>query len=1086
MAKRKYFSLGGMNTVDNQEPQYQENMSQSETSQMPIEQAADSGETDIETMRQFLIEHAQEIGMSPEQIMQLPDEQVVQIYNQVQNAVQQPMQPQQQSVPQFMDGGSIIGPYAMNPAQLPQSNFMEYNPSVFVDNALWKQRQALAQARAGAENDLTRGLGVAAGVLQTAGNIMQSVSSKGFATGGNIPIEVEGEEVAERPDGSIYQYIGLNHEQGGIPVQEPAGTRIYSKRLQQEGQSMAQRKIQREARRANAEKYLQQNPTDVVAKKTLKRILQINEKEEKKDMDLQMLLHEMSQGSVQEQPRTFATGGYEPPKHDGKYMNATENNWNWDDPNDSYYSRELDKSVFDDFNNSIANIDGLGPLNRKQVRAIKSMLYGDTKGIKFQYVDKDGKLTTPTGAQIRDYKNHPEIIISQEELDKHAPFSGFVTPEKLLEFAEKHGYIERWANERDDLDKHQPEPMGNVITSKFIYNEDENQPIILRRKDQFTGYGDHATILGTTQSRPFAFVHFPNEELRNRYRSLYLTRNPSEKEKEAFQDAYALVTAQTFQNSDVSKVTRYKNYLQFLEDYYYRATGERLNRYKRDGVTYTKEGEITDDNPFATGGIANPSTPTYDPVEVEKILKAEMPEIYLKNIDQYTTAGFFANGDEYDRDALERTIYNLSDDDLADNVKGKVPLQDIRDVLSKRYEDVYKTKLNSKKFKQYATGGTLQKLNTIQAKAYNSPQSLNIDQKPYAMPEKATNLASIFGTVQKGVNAVRPHLGDLYNMYSNYKMGRDLNRNMNEYESQLTGNVNHNQNYGLQGLATLEAQQEAIAKNLALEQEKLRNSKLQEQARLRNSAQSANTMRALDLAAEAQYQQALDNAYQQANQMRTQLAGQIASAQTDRDRAVMEGEADRDMNNRQQLANTYTQRGKTIANQQQVDNAIAAGYNNIQKNIADANLISKASKYGETVNPLTGLTNEDTSLLKEGLHSLGDKGVALFNKLFAQTNGRMPQQDNTASTASIDTPTETSSEGVNQPETMANNTELSSEDLSGKLAAYLSSNPEISPEVKSELENLQEQLASATDEELKANIVSLINGLLNENKIILS
>lgn len=1086
MAKRKYFSLGGMNTVDNQEPQYQENMSQSETSQMPIEQAADSGETDIETMRQFLIEHAQEIGMSPEQIMQLPDEQVVQIYNQVQNAVQQPMQPQQQSVPQFMDGGSIIGPYAMNPAQLPQSNFMEYNPSVFVDNALWKQRQALAQARAGAENDLTRGLGVAAGVLQTAGNIMQSVGSKGFATGGNIPIEVEGEEVAERPDGSIYQYIGLNHEQGGIPVQEPAGTRIYSKRLQQEGQSMAQRKIQREARRANAEKYLQQNPTDVVAKKTLKRILQINEKEEKKDMDLQMLLHEMSQGSVQEQPRTFATGGYEPPKHDGKYMNATENNWNWDDPNDSYYSRELDKSVFDDFNNSIANIDGLGPLNRKQVRAIKSMLYGDTKGIKFQYVDKDGKLTTPTGAQIRDYKNHPEIIISQEELDKHAPFSGFVTPEKLLEFAEKHGYIERWANERDDLDKHQPEPMDNVIISKFIYNEDENQPIILRRKDQFTDYGDHATILGTTQSRPFAFVHFPNEELRNRYRSLYLTRNPSEKEKEAFQDAYALVTAQTFQNSDVSKVTRYKNYLQFLEDYYYHATGERLNRYKRDGVTYTKEGEITDDNPFATGGIANPSTPTYDPVEIEKILKVEMPEIYLKNIDQYTTAGFFANGDEYDRDALERTIYNLSDDDLADNVKGKVPLQDIRDVLSKRYEDVYKTKLNSKKFKQYATGGTLQKLNTIQAKAYNPPQSLNIDQKPYAMPGKATNLAPIFGTVQKGVNAVRPHLGDLYNMYSNYKMGRDLNRNMNEYESQLTGNVNHNQNYGLQGLATLEAQREAIAKNLALEQEKLRNSKLQEQARLRNSAQSANTMRALDLAAEAQYQQALDNAYQQANQMRTQLAGQIASAQTDRDRAVMEGEADRDMNNRQQLANTYTQRGKTIANQQQVDNAIAAGYNNIQKNIADANLISKASKYGETVNPLTGLTNEDTSLLKEGLHSLGDKGVALFNKLFAQTNGRMPQQDNTASTASIDTPTETSSEGVNQPETMANNTELSSEDLSGKLAAYLSSNPEISPEVKSELENLQEQLASATDEELKANIVSLINGLLNENKITLS
>ena len=98
----------------------------------------------------------------------------------------------------------------------------------------------------------------------------------------------------------------------------------------------------------------------------------------------------------------------------------------------------------------------------------------------------------------------------------------------------------------------------------------------------------------------------------------------------------------------------------------------------------------------------------------------------------------------------------------------------------------------------------------------------------------------------------------------------------------------------------------------------------------------------------------------------------------------------------------------------------------------------------------------------------------------------MPQQDNTASTASTDTPTETSSEGVKQAEPTVNNTELSPEDLSGKLMDYLSSNPEISPEVKSELENLQEQLASATDEELKANIVSLINGLLNENKITLS
>lgn len=1083
MAKRKYFSLGGMNMIENQEPQSADNMSQTETSQMPMGQAPSNNDTDIETMRQFLMEHAQEIGMSPEQIMQLPDEQIVQIYNQLQSSMQQPAQTQQ-PMPQFMDGGSIVGPYAMNPAQLPQSNFMEYNPNAFIDSALWKQRQALAQAKVGAETDLTRGLGVAAGVLQTAGNIMQSVGSKGFATGG-IPIEVEGEEVAERPDGSLYQYQGLNHEQGGIPVNEPAGTKIYSKRLQQEGQSMAQRKIQRETRRANAEKYLQQNPTDVVAKKTLKRILQINEKEEKKDMDLQMLLHEMSQSGVQEQPRMFATGGYEPPRIPDKETRAMVAQREPTDSYDPYQGRTLSKDKEQIYKKYIHEED-FGPLTPDEKYFLNSVKFGDLSPYKSYTINPKGEYVAVTADMLRDLETRKSLLRNAEEFP--SKFGGnVINPENIAKMWEEMGYLDSLIKRIETSDNRpiSDEELRNIprlsVKQRLVYDPEIKLNI---KKD--LNEVEPSLMHGTTEKTPFLYMHFPNKDLNSQFNLLKLSKNPTEEQKEAFRNAYALVTPEIFQSSEISKIARYKDYLQFLENYYYRATGEKLNRYKRNGVSYTENGEISDDNPFATGGITSPNTSTYDPVEVEKLLKAEMPEIYLKNIDQYTTAGFFANGDEYDRDALEHTIYNLSEDDLADNVKGKVPLQDIRDVLSKRYEDVYKTKLNTKKFKQYASGGTLQKLNSIPVKAYNPPQALNIDQKPYAMLGKSTNLASIFGTVQKGVNAVRPHLGDLYNMYSNYRMGRELNRNMNEYESQLTGNTNHNQNYGLQGIATLEAQRDAIARNLAIEQEKLRNSKLQEQARLRNSAQSANTMRALDLATEAQYQQALDNAYQQANQMRTQLASQIASVQNDRDRAVMEGEADRDMNNRQQLANMYTQRGKTIANQQQIDNAIAAGYNNIQKNIADANLVSKASKYGETVNPLTGLTNEDTSLLEEGLRSLGDKGVALFNRLFAQTNGRMPQQSTTGNTTTVNNPTETNSEGVNQTEQAPNNMNISPDNLSEKLAIYLNSNPEISPEVKSELENLQEQLTSTTDEELRANIVSLINDLLNENKIILS
>ncbi len=55
-----------------------------------------------------------------------------------------------------------------------------------------------------------------------------------FPMGGLLPYsnaEVEGEEVLQRPSGRLSKVIGKKHEQGGVDVNEPAGTRVYSDRV---------------------------------------------------------------------------------------------------------------------------------------------------------------------------------------------------------------------------------------------------------------------------------------------------------------------------------------------------------------------------------------------------------------------------------------------------------------------------------------------------------------------------------------------------------------------------------------------------------------------------------------------------------------------------------------------------------------------------------------------------------------------------------------------------------------------------------------------------------------------------------------
>ena len=112
----------------------------------------------------------------------------------------------------------------------------------------------------------------------------------------NIPIEVEGNEVGELPNGQMMQFNGPSHENGGIQVSLPEGTGIYSDRVSIDGKTMAKRKVQRERIKANLEKKVSEG--DYVAKSTLDRYMLTSNKEEQLDMSIQQLLNQQDKFST--------------------------------------------------------------------------------------------------------------------------------------------------------------------------------------------------------------------------------------------------------------------------------------------------------------------------------------------------------------------------------------------------------------------------------------------------------------------------------------------------------------------------------------------------------------------------------------------------------------------------------------------------------------------------------------------------------------------------------------------------------------------------------------------------------------------
>jgi hypothetical protein len=132
---------------------------------------------------------------------------------------------------------------------------------------------------------------------------MEQMMYGSYAGGGqipqNIPVEVEGEEMYEMPNGQTGEFQGPKHENGGIPIALPEGTKIYSDRLKVNGKTMAARKEKREANIKKLEKLLTKNPSDRFIKEALQRQQETASLEEQQDMQMQEQANQ--QQAIQEQ-----------------------------------------------------------------------------------------------------------------------------------------------------------------------------------------------------------------------------------------------------------------------------------------------------------------------------------------------------------------------------------------------------------------------------------------------------------------------------------------------------------------------------------------------------------------------------------------------------------------------------------------------------------------------------------------------------------------------------------------------------------------------------------------------------------------
>lgn len=208
------------------------------------------------------------------------------------------------------------------------------------------------------------------------------------------------------------------------------------------------------------------------------------------------------------------------------------------------------------------------------------------------------------------------------------------------------------------------------------------------------------------------------------------------------------------------------------------------------------------------------------------------------------------------------------------------------------------------------------------------------------------NVGKAVGNAVNGVLQNMPNAAEMFGMYSQIKGANDLMNNTVQNLNATQPNINPYEHYGEEGLNTLDTMAKYFTAQRDNQYQNLERSRNAIAERNRNSARGVNTLRALDLISDAQLQrsrESIDNAY---NQQMANLTQQKSNLQNQRDRMFMMGEQQRDLADRQDIDNYYTNRAQDLSTRYQVYQNLARQMNDIRNQRESKSLIEAMSPYG--------------------------------------------------------------------------------------------------------------------------------------------
>ena len=229
-------------------------------------------------------------------------------------------------------------------------------------------------------------------------------------------------------------------------------------------------------------------------------------------------------------------------------------------------------------------------------------------------------------------------------------------------------------------------------------------------------------------------------------------------------------------------------------------------------------------------------------------------------------------------------------------------------------------------------------------KGYNSPSASKLSgtgltNKSITLPKTAnapggSSKKSTFG------------LGDAITMGSNV-LGSVLPYINNEEQRAATDpNINHYEDFGQEGLKAIDRQKgsvDQIADEELRMTNLLRNSALQ---RNRNSARGINTKRALDLSTDGQILNRQNQIQINKNKRYADIYNQEKNQYNLIDDKVMTGEAARDLADRKDDDNYYTNKNASLLNLAEGISYLGDNINNVKENDAKLNSLNQRSAYG--------------------------------------------------------------------------------------------------------------------------------------------